>query len=964
MFSVNEIDIFGDISQYFEKTKKTSSVPIAHIGCDDWENQTYEDSQGFIYELTIEEELSKPFYIKGEASFLFKLPSSGIGKNMHIGLKIGKPHADIKHWHGIATEWSYNGPKFVDEDTSKKLYSYSFVIRPEVQFRLSKIQNRIFFPNDGGQNADGYVPFNKAKLMESIIENLIKANHMPLDNKINKDRVRISIEDMKKFYIERKNTINIKLQSINAASKGIEIDDENEKDVGDTEVDLFGKMAVDAWMDDLDADYKLHLYNHPRSDFINYQDKTNFETDEKEEYQEYIVQYNESDWDFLNRILRDFGIYYCFDHSIQHSGIVFYNNPQGMPQSDPEEEDDDGDLDDWNISGVSVNEEDNNNSTSTETFSTYIDYANAIHIYKPDGEVNISKTNEKLSQKFQDKLGKAPRNGLPIDGDVEQVYKMDKIDPFTESKPLHYAKVDYTNLDDKYIKEWKEVHQHVVSGVNTYGYNPDYDPEKRNILGESTKKNANDIYSETFTTEQKTKDYQNINEQYVDSTEIEYHATTQRQEVSPGYKFVLTHHPDIEMNGQYYVKRVTHRLFYDDTDGNSYNQDSGDEMKLFYENKAVFSKIDIPFKVKTQPRRQIMSVQTGIVVGPEDQELYTNDLGQVKVYFHWDNNRKILSQGEMLDRAIWIRVSQWGGAGNNWGGFFVPRIGQEVIISFENGNPNCPIITGCVYNRSNLPPYDMTTEDKNIKTGLKTKSLKETEDDEEPGFNELSFDDKASEEKIFLQAEKDYEEIIKDGKSSTIKTGSSELIIERGDRKITLMGEEEPTDGDGNDTLIIKNGNKEIKLESEEAKQFLTQILKGDKINKIDEGNYNLEITKGNKKTQLDEGDSSITISKGDMEINLDSGDKKETISGNKNLTINSGNYTIKISGGNMEISANQITYEAMSNLTLKSGGNLSIEAGGKLSIKGSIVEMESDTMMDVKASAILNIKGTMVNLN
>ena len=164
-----------------------------------------------------------------------------------------------------------------------------------------------------------------------------------------------------------------------------------------------------------------------------------------------------------------------------------------------------------------------------------------------------------------------------------------------------------------------------------------------------------------------------------------------------------------------------------------------------------------------------MGVQTGIVVGGKDQQIHTNDLGQVKVYFHWDSNRKKLTKGEMLQQAIWIRVAQWGGAGNEWGGFFVPRVGQEVVISFENGNPNYPIIIGCLHNRVNMPNYNLVkTEDIISKTGIKTQSLKKVKEGEKPKYNELVFEDKANEEEILLHASKNFKKFVTDSENVEI----------------------------------------------------------------------------------------------------------------------------------------------------------------------------------------------------
>ena len=150
-----------------------------------------------------------------------------------------------------------------------------------------------------------------------------------------------------------------------------------------------------------------------------------------------------------------------------------------------------------------------------------------------------------------------------------------------------------------------------------------------------------------------------------------------------------------------------------------------------------------PFRTpRTTPRPLIRGPQTAIVVGPKGEEVWTDEYGRVKVQFHWDRYGKADENS-----SCWIRVAQvW--AGKKWGGMYIPRIGQEVIVEFLEGDPDRPIITGRVYNGAAMPPYDLPAA-KTMST-LKSNSSKGGD-----GFNEIRFEDKKGQEQIFVHGEKD-----------------------------------------------------------------------------------------------------------------------------------------------------------------------------------------------------------------
>lgn len=201
--------------------------------------------------------------------------------------------------------------------------------------------------------------------------------------------------------------------------------------------------------------------------------------------------------------------------------------------------------------------------------------------------------------------------------------------------------------------------------------------------------------------------------------------------VVSGCRFRLEDHPVDAFNSEYLVLSVEHRMT-----GAPF--ESGRESTESYECSFTAMPIEETFRPpRVTPWPRIRGPQTAMVVGTEGEEIDPDEYGRVKVRFHW-------SPG---DSSCWIRVTQvW--TGPNWGALSIPRIGEEVIVEFEDGDPDRPIITGRVYNANAMPPYDPPSEP--TVTTFKTNSSKGG-----GGFNELRFDDKKGEENLFIHAQKD-----------------------------------------------------------------------------------------------------------------------------------------------------------------------------------------------------------------
>jgi len=224
-----------------------------------------------------------------------------------------------------------------------------------------------------------------------------------------------------------------------------------------------------------------------------------------------------------------------------------------------------------------------------------------------------------------------------------------------------------------------------------------------------------------------------------------------------GFTFTLTGHPRADVNTSYVLRSVTH---------------SG--ARRHYRNSFAAFPATVNFRPpRLTPKPRIAGTQTAIVVGKSGEEIWTDEHARIKVQFHWDQ----LGTGDE-NSSCWIRVAQlW--AGKNWGAMFLPRVGQEVVVSFLDGDPDRPLVTGSVYNGQQPVPYALS--DQQTKSTIKSSSSKGGS-----GWNELSFDDKAGSERIELHAQKDFKvDVLKD---QTVTVGGNYTLKVTGNLAIEATG--------------------------------------------------------------------------------------------------------------------------------------------------------------------------------
>jgi len=258
----------------------------------------------------------------------------------------------------------------------------------------------------------------------------------------------------------------------------------------------------------------------------------------------------------------------------------------------------------------------------------------------------------------------------------------------------------------------------------------------------------------------------------------------------------LVGHGDPAHDGRYLVLRVEHHgAVPDAVAGTTRAEPRGDRER--YRNELVCAPLDVPHRPErhtTKPR--VFGMQTATVVGPAGEEIYTDEHGRVKAQFHWD---RLGARNEKS--SCWIRVMQaWAGPG--WGSVFLPRIGMEVVVNFLEGNPDRPLVIGCVYNGVNRPPYPLPDE--------KTKStVKSNSSPGGGGSNEIRFEDLAGSEEVYLHAQKDLNEVVENNHTTTVHANQTDTVD--GNQTISVGGDQ--TEGvDQNVTVHIK-GSQSVTID-------------------------------------------------------------------------------------------------------------------------------------------------------
>ncbi len=330
-----------------------------------------------------------------------------------------------------------------------------------------------------------------------------------------------------------------------------------------------------------------------------------------------------------------------------------------------------------------------------------------------------------------------------------------------------------------------------------------------------------------------------------------------------GYGFNLQGYYRGDQNTSYVLAEVQHMA----SVGPSYY---GGEASPQYSNRFTVIPLAVPFRpARLTPKPMVQGPQTAVVVGKSGEEIWVDQYGRIKVQFFWD---RVGQKDE--NSSCWIRVSQpW--AGKAWGSMWIPRIGQEVIVEFLEGDPDRPIITGRVYNAELMPPY--TLPDYGTRSTFMSRSSK---GGGTSNYNELRFEDKTGAEQIFMNAERDMD--------LRVENDSREFV--GANRHLIVTSNQ----------LELVNGDKNLHV-------------KGKQLEKI-EGDQSL-LVNGDQKEQVN-GSASLTVGQ------------------SQNIQIGSG-YSLQVSESHNEKAGQNIAAEAGMTIHLKGGMSVVIEAGMEVALKG-----------------------------
>jgi type VI secretion system secreted protein VgrG len=269
-----------------------------------------------------------------------------------------------------------------------------------------------------------------------------------------------------------------------------------------------------------------------------------------------------------------------------------------------------------------------------------------------------------------------------------------------------------------------------------------------------------------------------------------------------GFHLTLEGHPRPELDARYLVVESEHRF------GSAVAARDGaasDEAQRDRSHHCRFTCVpsETPWRpARVHDRPRIASVQTATVVGPAGEEIHTDEHGRIKVRFHWDRR----ASGDERS-STWIRVAQSMG-GPGWGFSFIPRIGMEVVVTFVQGDPDKPLVTGVVYNGETPPPYDPSVE--STRTTIKT--------DSSPGhggYHELRFEDRAGAEELYLRSQKDWNIVIENDSTREVKRDEREHVARDRERQVghdeqlEVTGDREKTVG-ANQTEVVKGNRQRV----------------------------------------------------------------------------------------------------------------------------------------------------------
>jgi type VI secretion system secreted protein VgrG len=537
------------------------------------------------------------------------------------------------------------------------------------------------------------------------------------------------------------------------------------------------------------------------------------------------VQYRESDWDFVARLLEEEGIAYHFEHENDHHVLVFCDSA-GQRLACPDQ--------------------------PTALFRT-----------AQDADSSPSDPSQEMVQEFR--LERSLTSGRCLLADFNY------LDPGASLEAG--ASADLAAEVNRELEDYEYPGGFVKLGAED-------DPKLP--------------FGETLA---------GLRAEALDALTVHAYGETDCRGFQAGFTFELENHLRQDCLMAWLLLEVHHEL---DQSGTLSTTAGG---RPSYRNTIVCMPADLPFRPARRTARPVVKgPQTAFVTGPQGEEIHTDKHGRIKVAFHWDR----YGRRDGSD-SCWVRVAHgWAGAG--WGAQFTPRIGQEVVVEFLEGDPDRPLVTGSVYNGKNTIPFETPTQ-----SGIRTRSSKEGS---AANCNEIRFEDKKDEEDLFIQAERTMTINVK--QAATTDIGTDETVTVGRNRSATI--EENDSTAVGQDQDVSVNGNRTLAVENDQVHEV-----------------------KGNDSHSVG-GDEVIDVT-GDT-----------TISATKIILSGSSAVRLEVGGSYIEITAGGVTIN---------GAKLEMEGSAEAGLSAPLVKINGDmsteisgTMVKMEGSATTVIKGGVVQIN
>ena len=479
----------------------------------------------------------------------------------------------------------------------------------------------------------------------------------------------------------------------------------------------------------------------------------------------YCVQYRESDFAFITRLMEEEGLYYYYKHSAERHTLVLCDSPGAHEQGSP-----------------------------------------PSLVFHPDTQTGFNIDSDKRSTHAKNFLQKLSER---VSSNAETKVTMRDFYLETPQRPLQSE----SSLPGKHPFDNREVY----------------------------------TYPGLFTDEGRGTALSKVLNEALRHDRQVYHGESQATGLACGTKVAVTEHPTARLNAGYLVTRTYHSIV-----SEAYRTGGNDAENIF---NVRFDAIPAatPFRSpRATPRPTVDGLETAIVSGPDGEEIYTDEFGRVKVRFNWDRSG---SAGEKS--TCWIRVSQFG----NLGSLILPRVGQEVMIDFLQGNPDQPVVVGWVFNKSLMPIYDLPANKTRALWRTKrygdTGAYPDTEelDTGKPGVNELRFEDKGGHEEVFLHAERDMNVRTRFDQTNHVGHDQGERV---GNNRTARVGKNETTDIGQYQTLTVGADQTEEIKANRKVKVDATDALSVGQSQTVDAGTT-IDIS-ANQSITLRVGSSKVTI--------------------------------------------------------------------------------------------------------